>query len=155
MQVTARRAVSPVIATLLLIAIAVAASIIVYVYVNSLSSGLTTGGGQQMSEQVSMDAYNYGTIGSGVLITVRDTGSGSVTIGSIFFDGLVPTTINGEAPATCADGAYSLAAGSTCKFTLTGMSAITSATSGTSHSIKIISATGGTTVFSVIAGRSG
>ncbi len=154
MRLTSRKAVSPIIATLLLIAIAVAAGIIVYVYVNSLAGGLTAGGGQQVSEQTSMDAYNYGTIASGVIITVRNTGSGSVTISTVFFDGLIPTTISAEAPATCADGSYSLAVGSTCKFTLTGMSSITSATAGTNHVIKIISATGGTTVFSVTAGRS-
>ncbi len=60
MHVTVRKAVSPIIATLLLIAIAVAAGIIVYVYVNSLAGGLTSGGGQQVSEQLSLDAYNYG-----------------------------------------------------------------------------------------------
>ncbi len=45
MQITARKAVSPIIATLLLIAIAVAAGIIVYVYVNSLCGNVTGGGG--------------------------------------------------------------------------------------------------------------
>src|SRR5271155_5442934 len=87
MKITARKAVDPIIATLLLIAIAVAAGIIVYVYVNSLAGGLTQGGGQQGSDQLSMDAYNYATIASGPTLTIRDTGSSSVTITSVFFDG--------------------------------------------------------------------
>ncbi len=153
MNTERRRAVSPVIATLLLIAIAVAAGIIVYVYVNSLAGGLTSGGGQQVSEQLSMDAYNYKTIASGVTIEVRNTGSSSVTIGTVFFDGLVATG-SSESPASCADGSTATAVGATCTFTL-ATSPMTTATSGTSHVVKIISATGGTTVFSVTAGRSG
>src|SRR2546422_11748445 len=65
MQVTARTAVSPIIATLLLIAIAVAAGIIVYVYVNRLAGGLTSGGGQQVAAQVQLEAYTFSAIGSG------------------------------------------------------------------------------------------
>ena len=64
MKVTARRAVDPIIATLLLIAIAVAAGIIVYVYVNSLAGGLTQSGGQQVSKQLSMDSYAFAASGA-------------------------------------------------------------------------------------------
>ena len=46
-----RRAVSPIIATLLLIAIAVAAGVLVYVYVNSLSGNLTSSNGNQVTHQ--------------------------------------------------------------------------------------------------------
>jgi len=151
-----RRAVSPVIATLLLIAIAVTASIIVYVYVNSLAGGLTSGGGQQVSEQLSMDAYNYLTIASGVTIQVRDTGSGAITITSVFFDGALAASFGPQTPANCASGSTSTAVGATCTFSLTtSPGTVETATAGTSHLIKIITATGGTTVFSVTAGRSG
>ena len=156
MQVTARTAVSPIIATLLLIAIAVAAGIIVYVYVNSLAGGLTSGGGQQVSEQLSLDAYNYGTIASGVTIAVRNSGSSSVTISSVFFDGSLAASFGSQSPASCAAGATATATGATCTFSLTTSPAtVETATSGTTHVVKIVSATGGTSVFSVTAGRSG
>ena len=53
------RAVSAVIATLLLIAIAVAAAIIVYVFSIGLLGGLQTSGGQQVKQQVIMEAYDW------------------------------------------------------------------------------------------------
>jgi flagellin-like protein len=151
---TARKAVDPIIATLLLIAIAVAAGIIVYVYVNSLAGGLTSGGGQQVSDQLSMDAYNYGTIGSGVTLTIRDVGSTTVTINSIFFDGaLIPSgSLTNQNPATCAIGTVSIAPTGTCSFTLTPG---TAPSAGTSHTIKILTTSGGTSVITVIAGRTG
>jgi archaeal type IV pilus assembly protein PilA len=160
MQSTARKAVSPIIATLLLIAIAVAAGIIVYVYVNSLSGGLTQSGGQQMSDQLAMDAYNYGTISNGVTVTIRDTGSSSVSIDSIFFDGSLAGTL-GSASGTCSSpqttSPYaSCTTGQTLTFTLTASPGLVeSATSGTTHIIKIVTGTGGTSVFSVVAGRTG
>ena len=156
MTTSGRRAVSPVIATLLLIAIAVAAGIIVYVYVTSLAGGLTSGGGQQVSDQVALDAYNYGTIATGAVMTIRDVGSGSVTISAIFFDGtLVPSAnLVSQNPATCAIGTISVGPSTTCQFTI-NTAAATGATSGTSHLVKVVTATGGTSVITVNAGRSG
>src|SRR5437016_3985631 len=156
MRAAGRRGVSPVIATLLLIAIAVAAAIIVYVYVTSLAGGLTTGGGQQVSDQVALDAYNYGTIATGALITIRDVGSGSVTISAIFYDGtLVPgANLVSQNPATCAVGTVSVGPSTTCQFTI-NTAAATGATSGTAHLVKVLTVTGGTSVITVIAGRSG
>ncbi|HUI86441.1 MAG TPA: archaellin/type IV pilin N-terminal domain-containing protein [Nitrososphaerales archaeon] len=160
MKITARKAVSPIIATLLLIAIAVAAGIIVYVYTNSLAGGLTQGGGQQVSDQISMDAYSYVTPSSGVTITIRDTGSSSVTVNSIFFDGTLAGTL-GAASGTCSSPATTspygtCTTGQTLTITLTTSPAgVESAASGTSHAIKIITATGGTAVFTVVAGRTG
>jgi hypothetical protein len=149
MKVTARKAVDPIIATLLLIAISVAAGIIVYVYVNSLAGGLTGGGGSQVSDQVSMDAYNFGNLAAPI-ITVRDVGSGSVSINNIFFDGQIATVSGTGTPAGCTTGT-SITPTSTCQFTL-----VTSGiTSGTSHTIKILTTDGGTAVMTIIAGRSG
>jgi flagellin-like protein len=154
MKMTARKAVDPIIATLLLIAIAVAAGIIVYVYVNSLAGGLTQAGGQQVSDQIAMDAYNYGTISSGVTLTVRDVGSSTVTINSVFFDGiLVPgASLTAQSPATCATGGVAISPTGACTFTLTPA---TAPTSGTSHIVKILTSSGGTSVMTVVAGRTG
>jgi len=164
MKVAARRAVDPIIATLLLIAISVAAGILVYVYVNSLSGGLTGTGGGQMSEQVSMDSYNFNTLTAPV-ISMRDTGGASSTLSSVFFDGnpcqagnavctAAPAFVEpasngctdtaGALPVTCSTGQYT-------KMTLT----VAAQTAGTTHTLKVISATGGTFVISIVAGRTG
>jgi hypothetical protein len=164
MKVAARRAVDPIIATLLLIAISVAAGILVYVYVNSLSGGLTGSGGGQLSEQVSMDSYNFNTL-TAPIISMRDTGGASSSLTSVFFDGNACQTGNavctaaptftepasngctdtaGALPVTCATGQYT-------RMTLT----VVSQTAGTTHTLKVVSATGGTFVMSIVAGRTG
>ncbi len=152
MKITARKAVDPIIATLLLIAIAVAAGIIVYVYVNSLAGGLTQGGGVQVSDQISLDAYNYKTIPSGPTITIRDVGSSTITISQIFFDGQVATVTGGACATT--PSTNPIPPTGTCTFTITS-GAAEAVTSGTSHTVKILDSIGGTATMTVIAGRSG
>jgi archaeal type IV pilus assembly protein PilA len=151
MTTTARKAVSPIIATLLLIAIAVAAGIVVYVYVNSLAGGLTGSGGQQVADQISMDAYNW-PASSSLTLTIRNTGSSTPTISSVFLDGLT-ATLTTQTPGSCASGTLATAPGATCLVVIGG--AATSATSGTAHTVKVLTATGGTAVITVVAGKSG
>ena len=165
MQFRRRRAVSPIIATLLLIAIAVAAGIIVYVFVNSISGNLTQQGGQQVSEQISMDAYSFPTGGTAPVLVLRDIGSSAVTITEVYFDGNLCqvsgvvctgagnpaftasggcTPTSSTVPVTCPTGTYT-------QMTLT----TTAQTAGTSHIVRVVTADGGTFTFSIIAGRSG
>ena len=117
-----------------------------------------------MSEQVSMDSYNFNTLTAPV-ISLRDTGGSSTTLASVFFDGQACQTGNavctaapifaepasngctdtgGALPVTCNAGQYT-------KMTLT----VVSQTAGTTHTVKVISATGGTFITSVVAGRAG
>lgn len=245
MKFTRKRAISPIIATLLLIAIAVAAGIIVYVYVNSLAGGLTSGGGSQVSQQLQLQADSFNIVnastskGTGQVMDIflKNTGSSSISISAIYVDGtavsewgnsgtaagtyggsgtpyfavssdatsgcfaLLPTSatftlvttssaaVTSGAAAACAatpvasctssniafcvkatsstetggvtgtslaaqqsDQLIIAAAGTSC----TGTSFPSCpATTGTSHTIKIVTATGGTSVFSVTAGRTG
>jgi len=161
MQLTARSAVSPIIATLLLIAIAVAAGIIVYVFTSSITGNLTQGGGTQVSEQISMDAYTYPSAVTTPVMVLRNVGGGSVTLSQIFFDGnlcqasgatctAAPTLTTGPGctattlPSTCGVGIYTAV-------TLT----TTAQTAGTSHLLRVVTSDGGTFTFSIIAGRSG
>jgi flagellin-like protein len=166
MQFTARKAVSPIIATLLLIAIAVAAGIIVYVFTNSISGNLTQQGGQQVSDQISMDAYSFPSTGNTPVFILRNVGSATVTINQIYYDGnlcqaggatcaAVPT-IGGGAASTCTVGTIPgeiCAAGQYASVTLPTISPV--AIIGTSHLIRIVTSDGGTFTFSIIAGRSG
>jgi len=162
MRFTARKAVSPIIATLLLIAIAVAAGIIVYVFVNSISGNLTQQGGQQVADQISMDAYTYS--GSAPTFILRNVGSSSITINAVYFDGNLcqasgatcnaAPTIGGT--STCTVGAIPgevCTSGQYASVTLPTISP--AATTGTSHIIRIVTSDGGTFTFSIIAGRSG
>ena len=161
MRLSARRGVSPIIATLLLIAIAVAAGIIVYVFTGSITGSLTQGGGAQVSEQISMDAYSYPSAGTTPVLVLRNVGGSSITINQVYFDGnlcqasgvtctLAPTltTAGGctaaTLPSVCSTGSYT-------QVTL----AVSSQTVGTSHIIRIVTADGGTFTFTIIAGRSG
>ncbi len=98
MKFQRRRAISPIIATLLLIAIAVAAGIIVYVFVNGLAGGLTAGGGQQTTERLQMQSYNFAlspqacACTGGILqIFLLNSGSSSTTISAIYEDGVIQT----------------------------------------------------------------
>ncbi len=162
-KIRKRRGIDPIIATLLLVAITVAAGVIVYVFVTGLSGNLTASGGSQVTEQVSMDAYVYNPIGSGVAVYVRNVGTATTTLDSsaMFFDGLAATdTHTGFAGKACQALAttYQIPVGTSCYFSFTTTptnNAANAATSGTSHTIKVVSKTGGTFVFTVIAGRSG
>ena len=163
MRFDRRRAVSPIIATLLLIAIAVAAAIIVYVFVNSISGNLTQQGGQQVADQLSMDAYSFPSAGTTPVLVLRNVGSTSLTINQIYFDGNLCQTVTGSlcnlpavtngggcssntnTPTTCTSGQY-------VPVTLT---INTAQTAGTSHIIRVVTSDGGTFTFSIIAGRSG
>jgi archaeal type IV pilus assembly protein PilA len=162
MKMTSRRAVSPIIATLLLIAIAVAASIIVYVFVNSLSGNLTQQGGQQVGDQISMDAYTYASAGTTPILVLRNVGSASLTISSIYFDGnlcqspgvtctAAPTLSTGTGQCSAATLPTICTAGQYTQVTLT----TAAQTVGTSHIIRVETSDGGTFTFTVIAGRSG
>jgi hypothetical protein len=188
-----------IIATLLLIAIAVASGIVVYVFVNSLAGGLTTGGGQQTTERLQMQGYNFnlGAISTCacslqvIQIFLLNSGSSSTTISAVYYDGaLFPISVNNP-PATPSASEASLAAnvytattancvlaGDTaqkyyCTNPPAGVAAQTTyttgqtgeveiglitgspAVAGSSHTVKIVSSTGATFVFSVTAGRSG
>ena len=217
-----RRAVSPIIATLLLIAIAVAAGVLVYVYVNSLSGGLTGSNGNQVAQQMQLQAYSFTSVGgTGVSSTnwvvdvfIENVGGSAVTISNIYYDGtalnewyntggsydrylqvdtsggncfaaipggVLITGNNAASQTTSGNGASCSTAGAAqnCSTHIcidTGATAANQvetltlasqssnqlifalnaqATAGTSHTIKIVTSSGGVAVFSVVAGRTG
>jgi flagellin-like protein len=165
--------VSPIIATLLLIAITVSAGIIVYVFVSGLSNGLTQGGGTQTSEQIELTSYSFVTLtGTGcggnttvtapcINISIKDAGGGAVTIDSIYFDGLpltpnaalvtTPITLSthGNANILLAHGASFTSGGG-----YTGLPASAAITAGSSHVLKIVTKTGGLFSYTITAGTS-
>jgi len=93
-----RRGISPIIATLLLIAIAVAAGIVVYVFVNGRSGNLTQGGGQQTSERLQLQSSNFllnptsCACSQQILqLFLLNSGPSSTTISAVYYDGTLQT----------------------------------------------------------------
>ena len=103
MRFQSRKAVSVIIATLLLIAITVAAGIIVYVFVNGLAGNLTSGGGQQTTERLQMQSYNFVISPAGANpcscsgqlaeLFLLNSGSSTTTISAVYYDGSLQTTL--------------------------------------------------------------
>jgi flagellin-like protein len=138
------KAVSPVIATLLLIAIAVATAIILYVFVAGYVGSLTSTGGQQTVERLQMDAYNYRT--NTLSLTLRNVGGTAVQIDQIYFGG---TIVNTHAGSTCFS-TVPLDVQQTC---IINMTPTPVPPAGTSHTFKVITRSGGVFTFTVVKGQ--
>ena len=145
------RAVSAVIATLLLIAIAVAAAIIVYVFSIGLLGGLQTSGGQQVKQQVIMEAYNWNTLGT-LSLTLRNVGPASVTFEDFFVNGVLQTAA--ATTGNCYTGASNtntLAVGSSC---VVGVTVASTVAAGVAYVVKVVSIDGAVFSYSAIDGSS-
>ena len=136
-----RKAVSPVIATLLMIAIAVAAAILVYVWSMGLIGGLQTGGGQQVREQIEMDEYVW-TSGTSVTLYLRNVGNAKIDVAAVYVEGH-PGTPSGT---TSLDP---LASGTVTCGSITGFTPV----SGVAYTLKVVTKTGGVFSFSIVYGH--
>jgi flagellin-like protein len=194
MDFTRRRAVSPIIASLLLIAIAVAAGVIVYIYVNGLAGNLTQGGGGQVTERLQLQSYSFAVNPTNCVcsqwildLNLINSGGGATTISAVYFDGSpIALATPYTSPATAlASNAYATpsstyvvdttaactsgqAADAVCFSAVTTQTTYSAQqtgelfitfgaaqTAGTTHTVKVVSVTGGTDIFSVTAGRTG
>jgi len=138
-----KKAVSPVIATLLMIAVAVAASVIVYVWSAGLLGTLMGGGGAQVKEQLIMEAYDWTNTAS-LTLHLRNVGSTEVKVAQIYVGGSAATGPSYPITIAVKDTDSPIITG--------GMGSITS---GTAYTIKVVTETGGVFSFSCIAGTSG
>ncbi|MBS7659046.1 hypothetical protein KEJ20_07885 [Candidatus Bathyarchaeota archaeon] len=138
-----RKAVSPVIATLLMIAIAVAASILVYVWSMGLVGSLQGTGGQQTKEQLIVEAYDATDTASpyGWTLRIRNVGPATSTIAAVYVEGQ-PTTLSGT--TTYSPGASG---------SLTITFSAPTVTNGMAYTVKIVTTSGAVFSISVIAGR--
>jgi flagellin-like protein len=133
-----RKAVSPVIATLLMIAIAVAAAILVYVWSMGLIGSLQGTGGQQTREQLIMEAYVATT--SPLTLYIRNVGPTTSVVSAVYIEG-VEATIG---------GVTSYAPGSTGTLTITPGQTLTA---GVGYTVKIVTASGAVFSYSIVYGR--
>ena len=133
-----KKAVSPVIATLLMIAIAVAAGVLVYVWSMGLVGTLQGSGGEQTKEQVILEAYDAS--GENWNLYLRNTGAAPVTLSSCYVNG----TSMGISETDVAVGGTT-----TLVVTPAGL------TDGASVTIKLVTKTGAVFSYSAIVGSSG
>jgi flagellin-like protein len=144
------KAVSQVIAALLLIAIAVAAAILLYVFAIGLLGSLGTGGGQQTKQQLIMEAYSWTAVGT-LKVTVRNVGPANIAIDTadVFVNGIRISTTGGG----CAGPMLPQEA---CVMTLDATDANTAQTlvSGAAYPLKIVTPEGGVFSYSIILGGS-
>jgi flagellin-like protein len=138
------RAVSQVIAALLLIAIAVAAAILVYVFSIGLLGSLQGGGGQQVKEQLIMEAYTWG--GTPLTLTIRNVGTANVVVSDVFVNGITQTFVMGGGCATT-----TISVQTSCTLAIAAPGTVTS---GVAYPIKIVTGDGAVFSYSAIDGQS-
>ena len=163
MDLSRRKAVSPIIATLLLIAITVAAGVLVYVFVTGLSSSLTRPGGNQLTDQLSLNAYNFQNEGF-LTAYLQNTGTSPVTVSAVYFNGApakffgscgasigtyTTTTTSTSTVTVTSESTTAQAAQSTCQLNVYDISGVTV---GTSYQLKVVTSDGGLFAFNVVAG---
>ena len=145
------RGISTIIAALLLIAIAIAAGVLLYVFSIGLIGSLQGSGGQQVKDQVIMEAYNWQTAGT-LILQLRNTGSSTVNLSTAdFYVGgilLASPTVTCTAPATNT----AMGPGGACQATLSATAG--SYSSGVAYTVKLSLADGGVMSFSAIDGSS-
>ena len=141
-------AVSPVIATLLVIAIAVAAAILVYVWSMGLIGTLQSGGGEQVTEQIILDVYSWNASSGIVILHLRNVGNSVVDIDKIYVE--TDSGIEDFDGATVGPAGGTLPIGVVDLFTCPVTSA--DLTSGVQYTIKVVSTSGGVFSFAAICG---
>ena len=140
------RAVSQVIAALLLIAITVSAAVLVYTFAIGLLGSLETIGGQQMSAQLTLEAYSWS---SGVITgSFRNVGSSPIPLGQadVFVNGVTA----GHPGGACAG--LTLAPQQGCAFMITTSGAYIT---GTMYPMKVVTPVGGVFTYPVMYGGTG
>ncbi len=121
------KALSPVVASIILIAVTVAVSIAVAMWMGSLSTGFM----QTETIQLKNAAFQPGSATTGsVQITIRNTATSAVTISSVYLNGVTISTTNPATPLVLQPNAQS---------TLNFTSAITA---GNNYEIKVVTAKG-------------
>lgn len=130
------KALSPVVASIILIAVTVAVSVVVAAWMGGMTIGLMGN-----AEQVSITNYSFED-DAAVIINVRNTGTATVTLSSATIDGNA-VSITPVAPATTND----IPKGGTGNFTLSGPSGGFSP--GAQYSIKLVTAKGTTVPYTI------
>ena len=153
-----RKAVSPVIAVLLIVAISVATSILVYTWYMGLIGPLQGSGGTEVKQQLIMEAYSFYDTGNypNLNIYVRNVGSTPLKIAQIYFDGKPLTKLTSNYPVLNPGESHVIylnRTGGSGDWVWRGLPP--NPTPGSSHLLKIVTGDGAVFTFSVVAGYNG
>jgi flagellin-like protein len=142
------RAVNQVVAALLVIAVTVSAAVLLYLFSIGLVTTLSTGGGQQIKQEVILQSYAFPVNGP-LTITVTNMGLTSVDMSRADF------FINGQ-PATPGPGcSLVLPVGGSCTTTLNLSIGYSGLRPSTAYPVKIVTPDGAVFVYSCIYDSSG
>ncbi len=122
----AKKGISPILATLLLIVIAVAAVIVTYAWVMTFTTTQTTTAGKM----IKFDSAVINSVTDNAVIYVRNTGTEVVTIDKIYVDGVDYTSYADGLPAT-------ITTTGTATVTLDGGAAGLNFAAGTNYKMKV------------------
>ena len=124
-----REAISPILATLLLIVIAVAAVIVTYAWVMAFTSSQTTTAGKM----IKFDSAVINAASDIVTVYVRNSGTEHVTIDTVFIDGYDYTQYSDP----LATAAYSLPVEGVVQITVNGTQAGLDFNAGSTYKVKV------------------
>lgn len=134
-----RTAASPVLATLLIVAVVISSSVLTYVWTLGVIGNMMGGGGSQVKEQLIVEFYDWTSANPRVV--VRNVGVITLTVSSAYVGGQVVAGLDG---LVLEPGKAS----GTVTLTATG-------SPGTSYVLKIVTRTGAVFTSVIIAGSSG
>lgn len=148
-----RKAVSEIVAAMILILIVVAGSVIVYVYSSGLLGRLQGAQPQQpYANQIVLEYYNWPSSSlNNLTLYLRNTGSGRGMLADFFVNG-VPATLNSTKGNCATYTTTPLLPGNTCTAVLTVSGTIVA---GYAYVVKLVTKDGSIFSYSLIAGQSG
>jgi len=138
MNMRSRKALSPVVASIILIAVTVAVSIAVAAWMGALTFSFTA------TEQINITNMNFDVTPKIISVTANNTGTTSVTINEAWVNSVKQTTVKDD---TLTDLPVTISAnqGKIFNITLSAMSA------GYSYQVKLISSKGNTFLYTATA----
>jgi flagellin-like protein len=138
MNTRSRKALSPVVASIILIAVTVAVSIAVAAWMGALTFSFTA------TEQVNITNMNFDVTNKRIIVTANNTGTTSVTINEAWVNSVKQTSVTDDLLANL-PVTISANQGKVFNITLTSMS------QGYSYQVKIVSSKGNTFLYTATA----
>jgi archaeal type IV pilus assembly protein PilA len=134
------KALSPVVASIILIAVTVAVSVVVAAWMGGMTIGL-----MGSAEQVSITNVEFDKTNEAMLVTVSNSGSTTVTINNVYVNGVSATLAYASpTPSPAPSPAYSIVKASTLIISTDLPNSVTSGalSPGSAYTVKIITAKG-------------
>jgi flagellin-like protein len=129
-----RKALSPVVASIILIAVTVAVSIAVAAWMGALTFSFTN------TERINITNMNFDVTNKIIMVTANNTGTSSVTINEAWVNNVKYTTVNPALPTTIQANA-----GQLFNITLASMS------NGYNYQVKLVSSKGNAFLYTATA----